>query len=263
MFWPEKFKGGVAVCEGTETRGLGWQGWMELPERTPAYTPSGPWIDLTYRLSSAVPCAGVFPEPVFRRVRSLPKDPINVTEMQMIVHIGTHVDAPRHFFRDGPAFHEIPLERLTGPGVVLHVDKPADGIITPADLAENAQTVRRGDIVIVDTGWAKYADTHQYHDHPYLSAEAAQWLVDRGAKLVAFDLPTPDLPVQRRDPAYNWPAHHVLLRHGVLISENVRGTAALVGQRAEFMFLALNIEDSDGAPARVVGRPISDAPGRG
>jgi kynurenine formamidase len=41
-----------------------------------------------------------------------------------------------------------------------------------------------------------------------------------------------------------------------LISENVTGLAPLVGLRVEFAFLALNIEDSDGAPARVIARVI-------
>src|SRR5690606_5736881 len=104
------------------------------------------------------------PQPSFRRIKSLPADPLNVTEMQMVVHIGTHVDAPRHFFSDGPAFHEIPLERLCGPGVVLQVSKPVGAAITAADLAPHAPRVRPGDIVAFDTGWARRAGTEQYHD---------------------------------------------------------------------------------------------------
>jgi kynurenine formamidase len=36
----------------------------------------------------------------------------------MVVHVGTHVDSPRHFFNDGPAFREIPVTRLSGLGRV-------------------------------------------------------------------------------------------------------------------------------------------------
>jgi kynurenine formamidase len=248
------------MCDGHQKPGHGWQGWIDLPASSLSM-PLGPWVDLTYRLSSSTPRAGVFPQPAFRRLKSLPEDPLNVTEMQMVVHIGTHVDAPRHFFIDGPAFHEIPLDRLSGPGIVVRIDKPADGIISAEDMQRASSLLQRGDIVIVDTGWEKYAGTEQYHEHPYLSTEAAQWLVDQGVKLIAFDLPTPDLPVSRRLAGYNWPAHHVLLSHGVLISENVTGLQGLAGQRMEFVFLALNIKDSDGAPARVLARPIANAAG--
>jgi kynurenine formamidase len=50
----------------------------------------------------------------------------------------------------------------------------------------------------------------------------------------------------------------MLLRDGVLIAEQVTNGRSLVGVRAEFLFLPLNIVGGDGAPARVLGRPIHD-----
>ncbi|WP_051423823.1 cyclase family protein [Bordetella petrii] len=243
------------MCDGDHRAGTGWKGWRALPPQQP-WMPKGPWRDLTYPLGPDVPRATVFPQPEFRRLKSLPADPLNVTEMQMVVHIGTHVDAPRHFFADGPAFHDIALERLCGPGVVLRVARGAGEAIGVADLQAQQALVQPGDIVAIDTGWSRYAGTPQYHDHPYLDVEAARWLVERGVKLAAFDVPTPDLPLARRPAGYDWPAHHVLLGHGVLVSENVYGLGELAGQRVEFAFMALNIVDSDGAPARVMARPV-------
>lgn len=243
------------MCDNPHQIGTGWKGWCALPPSQPGM-PTGPWRDLTYPLGHAVPRASVFPQPVFRRIKSLPDDSLNVTEMQMVVHVGTHVDAPRHFFVDGPAFHEIALDRLCGPGVVLRIDRGAGEAITVEDLQPFDAVVRPGDIVAIDTGWSQYAGTPQYHDHPYLAPDAARWLVDHGVKLAAFDVPTPDLPVSRRPDHYDWPAHHVLLSHGVLVSENVCGLTGLAGQRLEFAFVALNIEESDGAPARVMARPV-------
>lgn len=49
-----------------------------------------------------------------------------------------------------------------------------------------------------------------------------------------------------------------LLRDGVLISEQVANARSLVGRRAEFLSLPLNIVGGDGAPARVLGRAIHD-----
>jgi kynurenine formamidase len=229
-----------------------------MPE-APYTIPQGVWVDLSHPLSKSVPRATIFPEPSFRRVKSLPQDPINVTEMQMVVHIGTHVDAPRHFFMDGPAFHEIPLDRLTGPGVVVSImNKAAGDTIDIEDLERSSVEIRRGDIVALHTGWARHANSHAYHDHPHLSPIAAQWLADRGIKLLACDLPTPDLPIVRRPPHYNWPAHHIFLSRGILVAENVTNLDAFANRRVEFLFLALNIEDSDGAPARVLARPIAE-----
>lgn len=52
---------------------------------------------------------------------------------------------------------------------------------------------------------------------------------------------------------FNWPVHHELLSHGVLISENLRGLEVLAGRRVEFLFLLLNIRGADGARARAAG----------
>jgi kynurenine formamidase len=49
--------------------------------------------------------------------------------------------------------------------------------------------------------------------------------------------------------SHRWPVHHILLSRGILISENVTGFGPIANQRVELVFLALNIEESDGAPA--------------
>lgn len=246
------------MCDSANLRGRGWIGWLPMPEAPPTI-PNGPWTDLSYPLSKTVPRASMFPEPSFRRVKSLPEDPINVTEMQMVVHIGTHVDAPRHFFMDGPAFHDIPLDRLTGPGVVISIiGKNAGDMIEIADLERSKVEIKAGDIVALHTGWSRHAHSHAYHDHPHLSPTAAQWLADRSIKLLACDMPTPDLPIARRPPGYNWPAHQIFLSRGILVSENVTNLDTFSNQRVEFLFLALNIEESDGAPARVLARAITE-----
>src|SRR5262249_55047558 len=83
--------------------------------------------------------------------------------------------------------------------------------------------------------------------------------VERSAKLVGVDFATPDLAVPRRPPGFDWPVHHVLLGHGVLIAEHLRNLRPLTGHRIEAMFLALAIEGSDGSPARVIARRVGPA----
>ncbi len=113
-----------------------------------------------------------------------------------------------------------------------------------------------GDILVIDTGWSKYFGTPRYDRHPSLSLAAAEWIVSKQVKLLAVDFATPDLAVNRREKGFNWPVHHALLSRGVLVSEHVRNLDSLARARAEFMFAALNIKDSDGAPARLIARKI-------
>ena len=70
-------------------------------------------IDVTVPLDQNLP---VYPgnapfvlEAVKRVARG---DSSNVSTLHMSAHAGTHVDAPRHFFDDGPGVDGLPLEML-------------------------------------------------------------------------------------------------------------------------------------------------------
>src|SRR5262245_65574003 len=105
-----------------------WLGWKS---RT---TAAQPWVDLSHPLRSELSRIPFFPAARFERIMSTPKDPLNATEMQMVCHFGTHVDAPCHFIADGPAFHEIPLDRLCGAGVVVRLECEPYATIEPERL---------------------------------------------------------------------------------------------------------------------------------
>ena len=89
------------MCEACE-RGKGWLGWNSFPARE-AGRATGPWLELSHAVGPATPCASIFPRPSLSLLREMPKDPFNVTELRMVVHAGTHVDSPRHYYLDGPA----------------------------------------------------------------------------------------------------------------------------------------------------------------
>jgi arylformamidase len=237
------------------SRGRGWRGWLDLPAQRPM-VPAGNWIDLSYPVGPDMPFASIFPPPSFPPLRRMPQDPFNVTEIRMVAHAGTHVDSPRHYYDDGPAFEEIPLERLYGPGVVWRLPQEPDAVIEVQHLERARPRLEPGDILALDTGWAGKFGTALYERHPSLSGIAAEWLVAQRIKLLAVDFATPDLVYHRRKPGFDWPVHRALLSNGILVCEHLRGHAALAGRRAEFIFAALNVTACDGAPARVMARAI-------
>jgi len=98
------------MCDKAKERGLGWRGWMPLPARHET-KPLGPWLDLTHPIDEAMPRVPTFGPPKVKKLFCLPADPLTVTSFEMVVHTGTHVDAPCHFFSDGPSMEQVPLER--------------------------------------------------------------------------------------------------------------------------------------------------------
>ena len=45
----------------------------------------------------------------------------NCSALYLDCHVGTHVDAPRHFVPDGITIESVPLNRLCGPCVVVEI----------------------------------------------------------------------------------------------------------------------------------------------
>jgi kynurenine formamidase len=245
------------VCDSRTTPAAqGWLGWPDLPSAR-AGEAAGEWTDLTWPFSPEVPRLASFPRPRIERIMAMPEQPFNVSELHTVVHMGTHVDAPRHFVLDGPALDEIPLDRLVGRGVVWRIEKPPLGLVDVPDLAAMQPRLEPGDILALDTGAQARAGTKAYDEHPSLSVEAARWLVEQRVKLVAVDVATPELALAARPAGFDWPIHRLLLGSGVLIAEQVTNLGTLAGRRAEFAFCPIPIVGSDGAPARVLARPIA------
>src|SRR5262245_36489830 len=180
------------MCESVLKKSHGWKGWRGLP--APKVSGAlGAFIDLSHRITEELSRIPSFPQPRIRQITTIPQHRANVTEVQMVVHHGTHLDAPRHFIADGPTIDQIPLERLYGPGVIWRIDVADCGLIDVADLELATPRMQEGDIVLLDTGRARYINTEKYMNHASLTAEAADWLVKRGAKIVGVDFATPDL----------------------------------------------------------------------
>lgn len=246
------------MCDCGARPGYGWKGWRCLPGEEPLLVPAGEWVDLSHPLCPEMPRVPTFPAPVFERVRSLPQDPLNATRIDMVVHIGTHIDSPIHFFLDAPAMDEVPLERLGGRGIVWHPELNGAGLVEARHLEGLEGRLRAGDILILDTGWHAFVGSAKYdNDHPALAPDAADWIVAHDVKMVGLDIPTPDLPVAKRPPEFDYPIHKRLLSHGVLIAEHLTNMSSLRGMDVEVFCGALNIKGGDGAPARIVARPVS------
>jgi arylformamidase len=133
----------------------------------------------------------------------------------MVANTGTYVDAPFHRFADGVDLAGLDLDALAGrPGVV--VDHPPDaGRAIDPDAFASIDAAGRA--VLIRTGWDRHWETPQYGEgHPYLTRDAAGWLVEAGAAIVGIDSLNVD---DTGDPQR--PVHTTLLGAGVPIVEHL------------------------------------------
>lgn len=170
----------------------------------------------------------------------------NVSRLDMGVHSGTHVDAPFHFSLDGDTVEQIDLKTLTGRVYVLHLPGEVD-LITAQEL-EKAEIPPRTRRVLFKTRnstyWDKYPGEFR-RDYVALSTDGAQYLVERGVKLVGVDY----LSVAPYQDSI--PTHRILLDAGVIILEGLDLTEVSQG-RYTLYCLPLKLALTEGAPARAI-----------
>lgn len=213
------------------------------------------WYDLTQPFYEEMPRSQVHPDPSFETLSCVEEDAFNATQFTAVTHIGTHIDAPLHFVPGGTTIDEVPLDRFAGEGVVVDVSRDEATEITLEQFEAAPGEVRSDDIVLVYTGWCHRYGDEDYDPHPWLSAELAEWLVDRDVGMVALDTITPDIPSPFREEGWDdYPVHRTLLENDVLIAEHLGGLDAVAGERLEVYAFPLKIRDGDGAQARFVGR---------
>lgn len=213
------------------------------------------WLDLSQPFSGEMPFASSLPAPTFETVRHVEDEGINVQYYQAPTHVGTHVDAPRHFIEGGATIDELPLDRFAGEGVILDVSREEPEAISVADVESAAGTVREDDIVLLYTGWHEKYGTPEYDPHPWFAEELGEWFVDRGVKLVGVDNITVDIPGPHRPEGWiEFPVHRTMLGGGVLIAEHLNNLEPHTGKRLEILGFPIPIAGGDGAPARFVAR---------
>ena len=105
--------------------------------------------------------------------------------MTHTMHVTTHIDAPAHVVPGTPFIDEVPLPHFFGSGLVVSIPKKKWEKITGDDLEKACgHAIRKGDVLIINTGWHKqYEDGDYFAYCPGLVQSAADWMVEKGVKV--------------------------------------------------------------------------------
>lgn len=169
----------------------------------------------------------------------------NVSSVEFGSHTGTHVDAARHFFDDGQTVDQIPLETLMGPALVLEFGDDVRAV-GRADLEKKGLDGAKRVLLKTRNSGYLTQDPAFHQDYTYLAPDGAEFIVERGVKLVGIDY----LSIEQFHSGHHL-THLTLLRAGVVIVEglNLDGVPPAL---YELCCLPLKLAGVDGAPARAV-----------
>lgn len=154
-----------------------------------------------------------------------------IGRIEMIANTGTYVDSPFHRYADGADLADLPLPSLADlPGIVIR--RPWENGIEVGPAAFEGLEVA-GKAVLVHTGWDRHWRTERYlSENPFLTGEAADWLVENGAALVGIDSHNIDDTRGRTRPV-----HTKLLAAAIPICEHMTNLGSLPDE--DFRFSAV------------------------
>ena len=190
-----------------------------------------------YDISQEVFSCQVYPDdpaPEKKIIRSMEKGEVyNLTAFSMCAHNGTHIDAPRHFIRDGKTVDEKSLEAFIGMAYVAE----HSGVVTYNDATEILEKAKKH------------------------NAEAAKRILIKGDVEVSLEaakvFASSDILLLGNEPQTVGPqnapmaVHLTLLGANVVLLEGIR-----LGEVYEGVYflnaVPLNLSGADGSPCRAV-----------
>lgn len=157
----------------------------------------------------------------------------NLTAFSMCAHNGTHVDAPRHFIKDGKAVNEIPLKAMVGICyVAVH-----NGALSAEDADRIVKAAREND--------PEAAKRILIKGDAVVSTEAAEVFAAYGILLLGNE--SQSVGPEEAPMA----THLALLSREVILLEGIR--LSEIAEGVYFLSAApLNLSGADGAPCRAI-----------
>ncbi|XP_060072489.1 isatin hydrolase-like [Ylistrum balloti] len=183
-------------------------------------------------------------------------------------HTGTHVDAPIHLALNSGGWknHQIPIERLAGPGVIIDVKSQAEADIDYRVTVDDVKAWEKrngkipyGAVVLMNSGWQKYypdyndvfktsnlSDSTSYH-FPSWHEDAVKWLIsNRVVYYVGGDTPSTDY-----GQSLTYPVHFLLSNENIIGIESAAYLDKLPESGSTIFVALMKIIDGSGGPVRM------------
>jgi kynurenine formamidase len=242
-------------------------------------------VDLTHPFSIHTPGWVGYPSPKLSYFQRHATHGIVSQWLETPLHAGTHFDGEMHIVSGGKDMAAVPLETLCREGVIVDLSDVMEdwSIIRPKDITDRVE-VRKGDILLINTGWHRFYNGNPAEDeeryflrHPGGTRELAEWFVEMELAWTGIDCGSGDHAMnttirhKRPDARKAFEAqvgksvdevfpeedlfvmHRVPFRAGITHVENLGGALDQVSNvRCTIGAFPLPIEGGEASPCRVV-----------
>lgn len=211
--------------------------------------PERPLIDISIPVSAATPeWPGDTPFSCGWVAKRADGESVNLSQIVMSPHVGTHADAPLHVEDNWPGTEALPLSAFVGVAYVL--DARGAGQTLSLEWVQEQFGGEVPERLLLRTGRSIASGTFP-EEWPVLSQDAARWLVKGGTRLVGTDAPSVD---ERHSKTLD--VHHELFLREAYVLENLMLDDVVAGWY-DLSAAPILLVGMDAAPVRAVLRVLA------
>jgi arylformamidase len=181
-----------------------------------------------------------------------------ISILSILVHNGTHIDAPRHMIDKGQPVDQIPLEQVAKEAVLINLpNKGSNSSVSVKDILDTGVEFGPNLIPVINTGWTEkmWGKPGFWEQMPYLEPGVGELMAKKNVSAVAMDV-FPEKAIWRGiklDPGEVWVANHLaLLEKGIPMIQFVTNLSQIGKSRFVLIAAPLRIKGGDASPARVI-----------
>ncbi len=181
-----------------------------------------------------------------------------ISILSILVHNGTHVDAPRHMIEKGGPIDQVALSQIIGEAVLVNLpNKGPNSSVSVKDILDTGVEFGPNLIPILNTGWTEmmWGKPEFWDQMPYLEIGVGELMVKKAVSAVGMDI-FPEKALWRGvklDPGEIWVANHIaLLENSISMIQFLTNLSQIGTNRFVLVALPLKIKGGDASPARVV-----------
>jgi len=236
----------------------------QLPGHDPKTISYTRVVSLSQEIHPGIPLWPGDPQVEFEAVARLEDEGYNLRRFAMGEHSGSHMNAPRSFFRDGPSIDTYPAESLVSPASVIDVREQAeadpDYALTLGDLEDwegRHGLVPAGNVVLLHTGWQRLWGSPRkflgldndggFHFPGFGISAARHLLMERNVSGLGTDTAGVE-PGTDQDFSVN----KVVLERRRIVLENLANLDQLPASGATLVIGVLLLSGGTGSPASVL-----------
>jgi arylformamidase len=171
-----------------------------------------------------------------------------MTDISMWSHVGTHIESPYHYIKEGTDVAEIPLESLVGECVLLDFTNiQANEGLTLKEFKKKADLIRENDIVFLRFGLSKNYRTEMSRIRPYLETEVIEQLVSKKIKCLGVDMSG----IEKRG-IPDQPNHRLLFSNNIPLIEHLANLDKITQPRFFVVAVPIRMHGVDACPVSVI-----------